>query len=116
MNPNASRPRSPGGTTRARRRSPYHRGGSERSPLATYGTGASTTRYTCGAFCSLQASPGCQAYYQQRRALGDGHNQALRALANRLVAFLHGCLHKRRLYNEETAWGGLGTEESELAA
>ncbi len=68
------------------------------------------------AFCSLQASPGCRAYYQQRRALGDGHNQALRALANRLVAFLHGCLHKRRLYNEETAWGGLGTEESELAA
>ena len=68
------------------------------------------------AFCSLQASPGCRAYYQQRRALGDGHNQALRALANRLVAFLHGCLHKRRLYDEETAWGGLGTEDAELAA
>ncbi len=68
------------------------------------------------AYCSLQASPGCRAYYQQRRALGDGHNQALRALANRLVAFLHGCLHKRRLYDEEMAWGGLGTENSELAA
>ena len=68
------------------------------------------------AFCSLQASPGCRAYYQQRRALGDGHNQALRALANRLVAFLHGCLHKRRLYDEETAWGGLAPSLSELAA
>ena len=68
------------------------------------------------AFCSLRASPGCQAYYQQRRALGDGHNQALRALANRLVAFLHGCLSTRRLYDEEAAWGGLKTEPAELAA
>ena len=59
------------------------------------------------AFCSLQASPACRAYYQQRRALGDGHNQALRALANRLVAFLHGCLSTRRLYDEEAAWGSL---------
>ena len=68
------------------------------------------------AFCSLQSSPGCRAYYQQRRALGDGYHQALRALANRLVAFLHGCLHKRRLYGEEMAWGGLGAENGELAA
>ena len=68
------------------------------------------------AFCSLQASPGCRAYYQQRRALGDGHNQALRALANRLVAFLHGCLSTRRLYDEEAAWGSLKTEPAELAA
>lgn len=68
------------------------------------------------AFCSLQASPGCRAYYELRRAAGDGHNQALRALANRLVAFLHGCLHKRRLYDEEVAWGGLGIEDGELAA
>ena len=68
------------------------------------------------AFCSLQASPGCRAYYQQRRALGDGHNQALRALANRLVAFLHGCLRERRLYDEKMAWGGLGAQDGELAA
>ncbi len=68
------------------------------------------------AFCSLQTSPRCRAYYQQRRALGDGHNQALRSLANRLVAFLHGCLSTRRLYDEEMAWGGLGTEDAELAA
>ena len=32
------------------------------------------------AFCSLQASPGCRAYYRRRRAIGDGHHQALRAL------------------------------------
>ena len=68
------------------------------------------------AFCSLQASPGCRTYYQQRRALGDGHHQALRALANRLVAFLHGCLGKRRPYDEEAAWGSLKTEPAELAA
>ncbi len=64
--------------------------------------------------CSLHGSPGCRAYYQQRRALGDGHNQALLSLANRLVAFLHGCL-STRLYDEEIAWGGLGTEDAELA-
>ncbi|MGQ0804862.1 MAG: IS110 family transposase, partial [Actinomycetota bacterium] len=37
------------------------------------------------AFCSLSASPGCRAFYDQRRAAGDLHHQALRALGNRLV-------------------------------
>ena len=37
------------------------------------------------AFCSLQASPGCRAFYDQRRTAGDLHHQALRALGNRLV-------------------------------
>ncbi|MEO8698295.1 MAG: IS110 family transposase, partial [Acidimicrobiales bacterium] len=31
-------------------------------------------------------------------------HQALRALANRLVAILHGCIQHRTLYNEHTAW------------
>ena len=44
------------------------------------------------AFCSLRASPGCRAYYRRRRAIGDGHHQALRALGNRLVGYLHGGL------------------------
>ena len=35
------------------------------------------------AFCSLQASPGCRDFYDQQRAAGDLHHQALRALANR---------------------------------
>jgi len=44
------------------------------------------------AFCSLTQSPGCRAFYDQRRAKGDLHHQALRALGNRLVGILHGCL------------------------
>ena len=57
------------------------------------------------AFCSLQASPGARAYYDQRRAAGDTHHQALRALGNRWVAILHGCLRHRTPYAEHTAWG-----------
>ena len=56
------------------------------------------------AFCALTQSPGCRAFYDQRRAAGDLHHQALRALANRLVGILHGCLATRTLYNEDTAW------------
>ena len=56
------------------------------------------------AFCSLNNSPGARAFYDQRRAAGDRHHQALRALANRLVGILHGCLKHRTLYSEHTAW------------
>jgi transposase len=56
------------------------------------------------AFCSITKSPGCRAFYDQRRAAGDLHHQALRALANRLVGILHGCLTTRTLYDEDTAW------------
>ena len=38
------------------------------------------------AFTSLQNSPGARAFYDQRKAAGDEHHQALRALANRLVS------------------------------
>jgi hypothetical protein len=44
------------------------------------------------AFASLAASEGKRAFYDARRAGGDGHHQALRALGNRLVGILHGCL------------------------
>ena len=57
------------------------------------------------AFCSLSASPGARAFYDQRRAAGDTHHRALRALANRLVGILHGCLRHGTLYDEHTAWG-----------
>ncbi|MGH8919398.1 MAG: transposase, partial [Actinomycetes bacterium] len=57
------------------------------------------------AFASLTASPGARAFYDQRRAAGDTHHRALRALANRLVGVLHGCLRHRALYDEHTAWG-----------
>jgi len=56
------------------------------------------------AFCSLTRSPGCRTYYNQRRAKGDLHHQALRALGNRLVGILHGCLQHHTHYNEHTAW------------
>ena len=56
------------------------------------------------ALCSLQASPGCHDFYDRRRAAGDLHHQALRALGNRLVGYLHGCLRTRACYDEATAW------------
>ena len=56
------------------------------------------------AFCSISHSPGCRAFYDQRRAQGDLHHQALRALGNRLVGILHGCLTHGAVYNEHTAW------------
>ncbi|MGC1781078.1 MAG: IS110 family transposase [Acidobacteriaceae bacterium] len=56
------------------------------------------------AFATLKCSPGSRAFYDQHRAAGDTHHQALRALANRLVGILHGCLRHHTLYNEHTAW------------
>jgi transposase len=56
------------------------------------------------AFATLTASPGARAFYDQRRAAGDTHHRALRALANRLVGILHGCLHHGTPYDEDTAW------------
>jgi hypothetical protein len=57
------------------------------------------------AFCAITASPGARTFYDQHRAAGDTHHRALRALANRLVGILHGCLHHATLYDEHTAWG-----------
>lgn len=56
------------------------------------------------ALCSLQTSPGCRQFYDQHRAKGDLHHQALRALGNRLVGYLHGSLRTRTRYSEHTAW------------
>jgi len=56
------------------------------------------------AFASLSASPGARAYYDARRAAGDGHHQALRTLGNRLVGILHGCLASHAAYDENIAW------------
>lgn len=68
------------------------------------------------AFCSLQASPGCRQFYDQRREAGDLHHQALRALGNRLVGILHGCLKHQTLYNENTAWAHRQTTQDKAAA
>lgn len=57
------------------------------------------------AFHATKRSPGAAAYYQEKRDAGSTHHQALRAVANRLVGILHGCLQHRTLYDEQTAWG-----------
>ncbi len=56
------------------------------------------------AFNAITRSPGARALYDRRRAAGDSHSGALRVVANRLVAILHGCLRTRTLYDETTAW------------
>jgi transposase len=56
------------------------------------------------ALCALTTSPGARAFYDQHRAAGDLHHQALRALGNRLVGMLHGCLRHHSAYSEHTAW------------
>jgi hypothetical protein len=53
---------------------------------------------------ALRASPGARAFYDEQRDRGPDHNAALRALSNRLVGILHGCLKTRTLYDEATAW------------
>jgi len=68
------------------------------------------------AFCSLSTSPGCRIYYDQRRAKGDLHHQALRALSNRLVSILHGCQQHHTTYNEDTAWHHRQPTISQIAA
>jgi transposase len=62
------------------------------------------------AFGALTTSPGARAFYDQHRAAGDSHHQALRVLANRLVGILHGCLRHGIPYDEHIAWGHLHAE------
>ncbi|WP_341358372.1 IS110 family transposase [Georgenia sp. M64] len=68
------------------------------------------------AFCALNVSPGARAYYNARRARGATHHQALRAVANRLVGILHGCLRHHTLYDEHTAWHTTENTGETLAA
>ncbi|HXA90039.1 MAG TPA: IS110 family transposase [Mycobacterium sp.] len=56
------------------------------------------------ALCALTTSPGARTFDDQRRAADDTHHQALRALGNRLVGILHGCLRHHTTYSEYTAW------------
>jgi hypothetical protein len=64
------------------------------------------------AFCALTRSPGARSYYDQLRARGKTHRQALRQVANRLVGILHVCLERGVVYDERVAW----PEDSRLAA
>ena len=71
---------------------------------------------TWWAFSSLTSSPGARAFYDRHRAAGDGHHQALRALSNRWVGILHGCLRHRTGYHEGTAWPTDAKEQIDIAA
>ena len=68
------------------------------------------------AFCALNRSPGARAFYDQHRAGGDTHHQALRALGNRLVGILHGCLRHHDAYDEHKAWAHRQTNPDTQAA
>jgi transposase len=57
------------------------------------------------AFSAISRSGGARRYYDRLRVRGCSHHQALRALSNRLVGILHGCLRHGTLYSEEVAWG-----------
>jgi transposase len=68
------------------------------------------------AFAALTASPGARAYYDAHRATGDTHHAALRALGNRLVGILHGCLAHHNLYDETIAWAHRADHPHQQAA
>jgi transposase len=61
---------------------------------------------------AINNSPGARAFYDQHRAAGDLHHQALRALGNRLVGILHGCLRHHTRYSEHTAWAHRQTTQA----
>jgi hypothetical protein len=67
------------------------------------------------AFAALSASPGARAFYDRRRAAGDTHHPALRALGNRLVGILHGCLEHRTVYDEHIAWAHRQQQHAAIA-
>ena len=56
------------------------------------------------AFSSINASAGARRYNDAHRTRNKTHHQALRALANRWVGVLHGCVSRHELYGEEVAW------------
>jgi hypothetical protein len=68
------------------------------------------------AFAALTGSPGARAFYDRQRSRKVTHHQALRALANRLVGILHGCLTHHTTYNENTAWPEAVSAETPAAA
>jgi transposase len=67
------------------------------------------------AFAAANASPGARALYDDRRAAGDTHHAALRALGNRLVGILHGCLESHTVYDESIAWAHRTAPLAEVA-
>jgi len=68
------------------------------------------------AFSALSASPGARAFYDHHRARGATHHQALRALSNRLVGILDGCLRNQTTYDETTAWAHRNDQTLKIAS
>jgi transposase len=68
------------------------------------------------AFAALTTSTGARAYYDGHRTRGATHHQALRALGNRLVGILHGCLRHKTVYDEDTAWPSMISKDEPAAA
>ncbi|MFL6187038.1 MAG: hypothetical protein ACJ75K_17780 [Actinomycetes bacterium] len=62
-----------------------------------------TTACHLWAFAALTGSPGARRYYDAHRTRDATHHQALRALGNRLVGLLHGCLCHHRPH-DQLAW------------
>ena len=56
------------------------------------------------ALSSLTASPGARAFYDELRARGIGHDDAMRRVAGRLTGILHGCVKTGTRYDEAAAW------------
>lgn len=56
------------------------------------------------AFCATNTSAGARAFYDEHRATGESHDQALQVLSNRPVGILDGCLRSTSLYDEQKAW------------
>jgi transposase len=68
------------------------------------------------AFAALTKSPGARAHYDRRRAAGDGHNAALRNLANKLLSRLWWCLVNNQTWDETAAWPTAPTPPTKAAA
>ena len=70
---------------------------------ATTATTGWLTASTCGLSPRLPPHP-APAPATTSGAAPAIHHQALRALGNRLVGILHGCLEHHTAYDETTAW------------
>jgi transposase len=68
------------------------------------------------AFAALTKSPAARAHYDHRRAAGDGHNAALRHLANKLLGRLWWCLLNNQTWDETAAWPAATTPPTKAAA
>lgn len=56
------------------------------------------------AIAASQRDQHAKAFYQHRRAAGDGHEAAPRRLAAKLIGQLHHCLAHRCCYDPARAW------------